>query len=261
MTQQLFLSLISCVAVGATAAYLGTLMMEKKMSLVAGPLGHLALPGVALGLIYGFDISLGAFPFIILGIIIIWLLEILTHLPTEALTAIVFATGVAAAFLFLPIEQAEIALVGDIESIGLQGAIITVLLSIFIFFVIKKIFSAMILINISEDLAKIEKINIKKYNFIYLMAIAIIVALSVKLVGTLLTAALIALPAATAKNLSKSIKNYTILSFVFGILAPILGLAIFKSTGLPAGILIILSGALFFLISVFVKHLLSATNN
>jgi ABC-type Mn2+/Zn2+ transport system permease subunit len=70
------------------------------MALVAGPLGHLTLPGIALALIYGFDVSLGAFPFVILGIVLIWLFEMRTKLPMEALTAIVFSSGVALAFLF-----------------------------------------------------------------------------------------------------------------------------------------------------------------
>jgi len=253
MTNQLFLSLISGIAVGGVAGYLGALMLQKRMALVAGPLGHLAFPGVALALIYGFNVSLGAFPFIILGIFLIWLLEIKTNIPTEALTALVFATGVSVSFLFLPIEEAETALVGNITSIGWQEALITILLSLVVFGVVKKIFSQMILINISEDLAKTEGINIKKYNLIYLLSIAVIVALGVKLVGVLLTAALVAVPAATARNLSKSMKKYVFLSIFFGILAPIIGLIIYKITDLPAGVLIIISGAVLFLLSMFFK--------
>jgi ABC-type Mn2+/Zn2+ transport system permease subunit len=49
------------------------------MSLAACPSGHLALLGIAIALIYGFDISLGAFPFVILGIVFIWLFERRTH--------------------------------------------------------------------------------------------------------------------------------------------------------------------------------------
>lgn len=253
MTQQFILSLISSIVIGGVAGYLGSLMMEKRMALVAGPLGHLALPGVALALIYGFDISLGAFPFIILGIVLIWLLEIKTKLPTEALTAIIFATGVATALLFLPIDKAEEALMGNITTVGWLEVLITVLLSSVVFVIVKKIFSTMVLINVSEDLAKVEKINVQKYNFIYLMAVAIVVALGVKLVGGLLTAALVAIPAATSRNLCRSIKSYAFLSCVFGILAPIAGLIIFRFTYLPAGILIILVSALFFLISIAFK--------
>jgi len=86
MEIQFFLSLICGVFIGGIAGFLGTLMLSKRMALVAGPLGHLTLPGVALALIYGFDVSLGAFPFVILGIILIWLFEIKTKLPMEALT-------------------------------------------------------------------------------------------------------------------------------------------------------------------------------
>ena len=248
-----FLSIISGVAIGGVAGYLGALMLQKRMSLAAGPLGHLAFPGVALALIYGFDVSLGAFPFIILGIIFIWLLEIKTKLPTEALTAIIFASGVAIAFLFLPIEKAEAALVGNIALIGWPEALATVFLALAVFIIIKSIFSKMILINVSEDLAKVEGLNIKKYNLIYLIAIAMIVAMGVKLVGVLLTAALVAIPAATARNLAKSMKTYASLSLFFGVLAPVIGLIVYKFTALPAGILIILASALLFLISIFFK--------
>lgn len=73
--EQILSSLIFGIFIGGTAGYLGTLMLAKRMALVVCPLGHLALPGIALGLIYGFDVSLGAFPFVILGIILIWLFE------------------------------------------------------------------------------------------------------------------------------------------------------------------------------------------
>jgi ABC-type Mn2+/Zn2+ transport system permease subunit len=76
---------------------------------------------------------LGAFPFVILGIFLIWLFERKTKLPTEALTAVVFATGVAVAFFFLPIEQAEAALVGDISSVHLDDAVFAIAICAVIF--------------------------------------------------------------------------------------------------------------------------------
>ena len=80
MTHQLALSLIGGVFIGGVVAYVGTLMLSRKMAVVAGPLGHLALPGAALGLIQGFKLSLGAFPCVLLGILVIWRLEIKTKL-------------------------------------------------------------------------------------------------------------------------------------------------------------------------------------
>ena len=251
MNSQLLYSLIAGISIGGTAGYLGSLMLQKRMSLSAGPLGHLAFPGVALAIIYGFDISLGAFPFIILGIIFIWLLQNKTKIPTETLTAVVFSSGVAISFLFLPIDQAKEALIGNISQVGFWEVLITVILSFLVLILTKIIYKQMIIMNISEDLAKVEGINIKKYNFIFLLCIAIIVALGVKLVGALLTAALVSIPAATSKNISWSMKSYSYFSFLLGLLAPIVGIILAKLTLLPAGILIILSSAIFFLISVF----------
>jgi ABC-type Mn2+/Zn2+ transport system permease subunit len=59
MAHQLALSLVSGVFISGSAAYLGTLMLSRKMAVVAGPLGHLALPGAALALVYEFSLSLG----------------------------------------------------------------------------------------------------------------------------------------------------------------------------------------------------------
>ena len=150
MDFQFFLSLICGIFIGGIAGYLGTLMLSKKMALVAGPLGHLTLPGIALALLYGFDVSLGAFPFVVLGVVLIWLFEMKTKLPMEVLTAVVFASGVAIAFLFLPIEQAETALVGDISKISFLDTLITCILCLFLFLLIKKIYFKITLINISD---------------------------------------------------------------------------------------------------------------
>jgi zinc transport system permease protein len=251
--EQFLFSLVAGIFIGGVAGYLGTLMLSRRMALVAGPLGHLTLPGIALALIYGFDVSLGAFPFVILGIFIIWLLEMRTKLPMEALTAIVFASGVAIAFLFLPIEQAETALVGDISQTGFWDALLVIFLCLFLFLMIRSIYSRMTLINISEDLAKSEGIDVKKYNLLYLGAIAVIVALGAKIVGGLLTAALVAIPAATARNLGKNLLQFSFLGLVLGAASSILGILIFRATGFPAGPLIVIIATLFFLVSLIHK--------
>ena len=247
------LSLITGIFIGGAAGYLGTLMLSKRMALVAGPLGHLTLPGIALALLYGFDVSLGAFPFVILGIILIWLFEIRTKLPMEALTAVVFASGVAIAFLFLPVEQAETALIGDISKVNFWDTVIVSFLCLSLFLIIKKIYSKITLINISEDLAKSEGIEVKRYNLLYLLSIAIIVALGVKVVGGLLTAALVAIPAATSRNFSKNLFQFSLLGLLFGAISSLLGIFLFKVIGFPAGPLIVLVATFFFLISLILK--------
>jgi len=252
--ERFLLSLITGIFIGGTAGYLGTLMLSKKMVLVAGPLGHLTLPGIALALLYGFDISLGAFPFVILGIILIWIFEMRTKLSMEALTAIIFASGVAIAFLFLPIEQAETALIGNIAKVGFTDALLVSFLCLLLFLIIKKIYSKITLINISEDLAKSEGVEVKKYNLLYLGAIAIIVALGVKVVGGLLIAALVAIPAATSRNLSKNLFQFSLLGLLLGAASSLSGILLANFLNLPAGPLIILTATFFFLISLVFRR-------
>lgn len=251
---QLILALIMSAFIGGVAGYLGTLMVTKRMALMGGALGHLTLPGIALALIYGFDVSLGALAFLAIGVILIWLLQQRTKIPPDALTGIVFSSSVAVAFLFLPKEEIEIALIGDISQITLPVVVIVSVLSLITFIIARAIYKKLVFISISEDLAKSEEVNIKKYNLIYLICIALVVALGVRVVGSLLTAALVAIPAGTSRNLSKNLTQYSYGGLIAGILAPILGILIFSFTGIPAGPLIIISSAAFFLISLIFKR-------
>jgi ABC-type Mn2+/Zn2+ transport system permease subunit len=251
MSYQIILTLVSGIFISGIAGYLGTLMLSKKMSVVAEPLAHLAFPGVALALIFGFNISFGVFPFVILGAIFIWYFEKRTKLPMENLAAVVFAIGVGTALLFLPIGKAEEALVGSIDKITFGETVVVVSLSIFIFFVVKKLYQKMMLINIDENLATTEGVNVQKYNLFYLLSIAIVIALSVYLVGGLITAALVAIPAAAAKNVSRDLQSYIGFAVFFGIISAVAGIAIAHFIHFPIGPMVIVTNAILFLISVF----------
>ena len=251
--KQFFYAILTSAFVGGVAGYIGSLMVTKRMSLMGGALGHLTLPGIALAIYYGFDVSLGALLILIFGIAVIWAIERKTKLPTESITAIVFATSLATAFLFLKHEEIDIALIGDISKITFSITLITAIISISIYLIIKKILPAMVVSSICEDLAAVEGINVPLYKFIYLSCIAVIVAMGVRIVGGLMTAALVAIPAATSKNLSKNLYQYTFLSLAIGATSCAIGVFLSHFTGFSAGPLIILSSSTFFIISLLYK--------
>ncbi len=242
-------SLVTAGIISAVASYVGTLMLGKRMALVAGPLGHLTLPGAALALLYNFDITLGAFPFVLLGVLLIWLLELRTRLPVEALTAIVFATGVAVSFLFLPLEEAERALVGDLTKIELSDMMCSLLVSAPALAVVSRIYGDIILTCMSEDMARITGINVGRHNLIYLLVVGAVVALGVKIVGGLLTAALVAIPAAAARNISRSLKEYKFIAVLLGVGSAVGGVLLSWMFEISSGILIILVGSAIFLVT------------
>jgi len=251
MSTEILLALILSGTIGAIAGYLGSLMLSKRMALMGGALGHLTLPGVALALLYDFDVSVGATLFLALGVLIIWLLEQKTRLHLEALTAVVFSASLATAFLFLPQEEIDIALLGDVSQLTPVTVLVTVLISIALFFTVKNIYSSMVLASISSDLAQTSGVNLKLNNALYLLCIAVTVALGVRIVGGLMTAALLAIPACTAKNISSNLLQYTVISTIAGSLACVLGVIAYAILNIPAGPLIIIASALLFLASIF----------
>ena len=251
MSGQILLGLILGISIGAVAGYLGSLMLTKRMALMGGALGHLTLPGVALALLYDFDVSLGAILFLAFGVAIIWFLEQKTRLHLEALTAVVFSGSLAMAFLFLPEKETDIALLGDISQITADTVIVTVIISLGLFWTIKSIYAELILAGISPDLAQTTGANLKRNNTIYLVCIAITVALGVRIVGGLMTAALLAIPACTAKNLSASLTNYALTSTLVGGLACLFGIMMYAFFDIPAGPAIILASVVLFSVSVF----------
>lgn len=256
MNNQLILTLISSIFIGGVAAYLGTLMLSKKMTIVADPLSHLTLPGAAIAIIYGYSLFVGVFPFVIAGALLIWLLSRKTKLPMENLSAIIFATGVGTALLILPIDKAEEALVGNIDKISFLETIIVVSISLVIIGIISFIYSKIMLMNINEDIAKIEGINASLHDFLYLLSIALVVGLGVYLVGGLITAALMATPAAASKNICRGLTSYKWWAIILGIISTVAGVLIAPLFHLPIGPAIIVFNAIIFLVTLFISRVI-----
>jgi len=253
MINQFFISLLAVIFVGGVSGYLGSLMLTKRMALVGDALGHVALPGMGIALLLGLNVSLGAFLFLLLGILIIWLFELKTSMPMEALVGVVFVASLAIGFLIVPNPELLETLIGDISNISFTAAVISILVSSAVLLAINKLYANLILANISEDLALVKGINAKKYNFLYLFLIAIIVSLGVKVTGSLLVGALVIVPAATARNFSKNLKQYSFGSLILGAVSCLIGMSLSRVTALPVGPLIILVSVFFFIISLFFK--------
>lgn len=253
MEIDLIYSLITAIFVGGAAGYVGSLMLTKRMALVGDAFGHVALPGIGLALLFGLNISLGAFVFLFLGVLAVWYLEPKTKLPAETLVGIIFVLSLAVGFLITPEPELLEALFGDISNVSFLGTIISAVASVLIGLTIWKIYPKIILGSISEDIASANKINIKKYNFIYLLMVAAIVALGVRVAGSLLVGALVIIPAATARIISANLRQYAAFSAVFGILSCIFGILLAQAVNFSAGPIIILVCSFFFLVALVFK--------
>lgn len=239
---------------GGTAGYLGSLMVAKRMALVGDALGHVALPGVALALLYNINVVFGALVSLLIGILLIWMFKTKTELYMEALIGVVFAVSLAFAFLILSHEELEEALIGDITKVSGLETLISIILVLFIFYIVRKIYSKMILSTLSEDLSMSQGISVRKYDLVYLLAIGVIVALGIKIVGSLLIGALVVIPPAAARNFSRNLFQYSYGGMAIGILSCFLGIIIYRMFDFPAGPVIILISAAIFLISLIFRR-------
>lgn len=249
-----WLQIITGIFVGIASGYLGSFMILRRMALVGDALSHVALPGIALALLFNLNPFLGAFGTLFLGIISIWLIENKTELSTESLVGLFFTVSLAIGILITPDEELLEALFGDISQITLLDTTLAIVLSLMVILVMKLISKKFILGTISEDLAKSTGVNVGKINFVFLMLVAVIVALGIKAVGTLLMGALVIIPAIASKNITRNMNSYIFSSALFGLVSLVGGILISNYFSFAPGPIVVLVSAFIFLLSlIFVE--------
>src|SRR3989338_4585651 len=248
----IYLVIISALFIGLAAGYLGSFMVLRRMALVGDALSHVALPGVALGLIFNFNPLLGAFATLFLGIVCIWLIEQKTKLSTESLVGLCFTVSLATGLLITPEPELLEALFGDISKVTGLDMILAIALSLTVIMETSQISRGLMLGILSDDLARSNGVKTTRINFIYLLLVAVIVALGIKVVGTFLMGALVVIPAITAKNFAKSLKSYVWGSAVVGLLGALMGIILANALSLsPGPIIVLVSGGLFLISLLF----------
>jgi len=135
--------------------------------------------------------------------LLIWRLGEKTSLSSETVVGIVFVSSLAMGFLIVPEPELLESLIGDIGKVSFPWALVSVGVSIGVAILVNRIYPGMMLMSISVDLASVEGIAATRYNLIYLAAIALIVSIGVKVTGSLLVGALVIIPPATARMISR----------------------------------------------------------
>jgi len=249
----IFLLIIISSLIAAASAYVGSFMVLKRMSLVGDALSHVALPGMAVAIMFGISPIIGAFIALSIAVIIIWHLEETSENYPETLVGIFFTLSLAIGILITKDSELLEALFGSIEKMTLTEGLTSAVLCVFIILTAKRFLKPLLVSIVSKELAITQGFNIKRINLIYLFLIALVVSLGVRFVGTLLMGALVIIPAASAKNLSRSFNSYCLISIVFGILSSLSGILIARSFNLEIGPIVVISSFIIYLFSYIVK--------
>ncbi|HVP93298.1 MAG TPA: metal ABC transporter permease [Acidobacteriota bacterium] len=253
ITEALTLSLLTGIFVGFSAGYLGSLMVLERMSLVGDALSHVALPGLALGYLYNFPPFLGAFAFLFTSAVIIWHLERVTKLSFETIVGAMFTLALAIGILMIPDVDLLEALFGNITTVTGIDTAVAVTASVIAVLLTRMIYKNLVLSMISEELATSKGVNVSRVNLLYLVLVSLVVAVGIKIVGSLLAGFLVVVPAAAAKNISGNLFKYAMVSAFFGIVSNCSGILVSSYFSLPTGPLVVISGFIVFLATAFVK--------
>ena len=234
---------------------MSTMIVTGKMSFFSDALGHSAFTGIAIGAICG--VAAPTWVAVVFSVVFALLFSFVRNRSNQAADTIigVFSSAAVALGIFIAtlgggsFTKYNSYLIGDILSVtpGEIGALALVLVAVVIFWIIYA--NRLVLTAIHPQLASSRGIPVKLSQAIFTTAIAVVVTLTISSVGLLILNSLLVLPAASARNVAKNLKQYHLLSILFALAAGIAGLTLSYYLGASAGAAISLILALTFAVS------------
>ncbi len=234
-------ALLAIVIMGPLFGLLSTMIVTGRMSFFSDALGHSAFTGIAIGCICG--VAAPIWVAVIFSIVFSLLFSYVRHRSNQAADTLigVFSSAAVALGIFIAtlngssFTKYNKYLIGDILSItGAQiGALALVLVAVVVFWVLYS--NRLTLSSIHPQLASSRGSPVAVSQSIFTTAIAVVVTLTISSVGLLILNSLLVLPAASARNVAKNLRQYHGFSVLFALIAGIMGLLMSFYLGSSAG--------------------------
>lgn len=245
-------ALLAVLIITPLFALLGTMIVNKKMAYFSDALGHSALTGIAVGVVFGMQDT--TFTMVIFAVAFALFLNKISSrnvASTDTIISVLSSCSVAIGLAILSaggnFSKYSAILVGDILSITAQE--IWYLVGIFVFTILFWIFGFNYLnaISIHKTVAKSKQIPVRLMDNLFAVLVAIIVMLSIKWVGILIINALLILPAASARNISENMREYHLFSLIFSMFSGMVGLVVSYYTNVATGpMIVIIASVIYF---------------
>lgn len=231
---------------------LSTMIVTGRMSFFSDALGHSAFTGIAIGSILGLTAPLwAAVVFSILFALLFSWVRSRSNQAADTLIGVFSSTAVALGIFVATLGGGSFTkynkyLIGDILSVTRSeiGMLALVLLGILLFWVLFS--NRLSLMAIHPQLASSRGFPVGLSQTLFTAAIAVVVTLSISSVGLLILNSLLVLPAASARNVARNLREYHLFSVVFALIAGVGGLTVSYYLGSSAGAAISLLLALVF---------------
>jgi zinc transport system permease protein len=247
-------ALLAGIGLALMAGPLGCFVIWKRMAYFGDTLSHGALLGVALGLLFELHLELSVFLVCGLIAVTLFLLQRRASISSDALLGILAHASLAIGLVVLSLMtwiRVDLMglLFGDILAVSHRDLTVIagtlVMTSIVLALTWRSLFAA----TVSRELAEAEGLNPRRAEIIFMLLIASVIAVAIKIVGVLLITSLLIIPAATARRISLSPGQMMLVSSIIGVFAVVLGLTGSLNLDTPSGPSIVVASVGLFLIS------------
>ena len=250
-------ALIAAFLVGLTAPTVGVYLVQRRLALIGDGLGHVALAGVAIGVLTSQAPVLTALAVAVLGALAIELIRSRGRTSGDIALAILFYGGIAGGVVI--ISQAPGGTPGNLNAY-LFGAITTTTTSDLVVFGVLCVLVLAVTLGLArylfavsndEEYAQASGLPVLRLNVLLAVVTAMTVVVSMRVIGLLLISALMILPIASAQLVARSFRQTVLLGVLIGVLVSVFGVSLSYYSDTPSGgTIVLLAIAVFVVFSV-----------
>lgn len=262
-------ALITGVLASIPFGIIGTFVVVRRISYIAGAISHCILGGVGAGLyiqkalgISWFGPLEGAVVVALLSAIILTFIGLMAKQREDSVIGALWAAGMAAGLLFIArtpgYNDPMSYLFGNILLISEHDIYLIIVLDIFVLSLVAFFYNKFIAICFDEEFAGLRGIPTHWYYLLLLCLTALTIVLLVRIVGIVMVIALLTLPAAIAGNFVDNIRSIMVLSTLLCASFIVTGLGVSYTLDLPSGPIIIVIAAIFYLLVVIGAYIRQA---
>jgi len=247
------LAAVASMLLGVLCGLVGTYVVLRKMSFLAGALCHTILPGIAFGYFQKLNIFACALCSGVLAALGISALSRHGRIREDAAIGVVFTAMFAAGIIYISSRQSfrdlTAVLFGNILAVTPSNIFLLVGLLLLTVLVLMAFHKEMTLATMDEDYARSIGLPVERIRLLIVVLTAVAVVAAIQAVGVVLTAALLITPAASASLLTKRLRTMMALSALLATLSALAGLYASWYADVPAGPAIVLCATIFFLLA------------
>lgn len=245
--------IIAGLIIGLIAPLVGSFLLVRRVSVISESISHITLTGISFGVFLG---TIGQFfqainplyfglIFALAGALITERLRVVYKHFQELAVPIILSTGIGLSAIFISLARTGYTewysyMFGSIVSVTSSDVNFIVVTAMLALVLVLFFYKEFISISFDQEFAKISGIPVKQVNLIFAILTALVISMSMKIVGILLVGAMVVIPVATSIQLAKSFKQLIGLGILFSELAVIIGLYLSYQFMIATGGMIVL---------------------